>query len=199
MTDKKKAAEQLAVLLAQVALGDRASFAQLYGSTRRELFAVAYRVLARRETAEDALQDALVNIWHHAANYRVAASQPMTWMTSIVRNKALDILRSEGKHPQRAVGAAVHDAEEQALQIAAPEPEPPELFAQAIESLGFRRCMEALDPAQRQALSLAYYRGLSHSEIAESMGAPIGPAQAREKARRDPRDAPPNLSNERRP
>lgn len=174
MTEKHKATEQLAILLARVALGDRVSFAQLYASTRRELFAVAYRVLGARETAEDALQEAFVNIWHHAANYRVAASQPMTWMTSIVRNKALDIFRSEGKHPQRAVGVSVHDAEESALQIAAPDPGPPELLAQAIESLGIRKCMEQLDPAQRQALSLAYYHGLSHSEIADSMDAPIG-------------------------
>lgn len=174
MTDKHEAAEQLAILLMRVALGDRSSFAQLYADTRRELFAVAYRVLGTRETAEEALQDAFVNIWHHAANYRVAASQPMTWMTSIVRNRALDLLRSEGKHRQRAVSTSAYDADEPALQIAAPEPEPPELFAQAIESLGIRRCMEELDPAQRQALSLAYYRGLSHSEIAEAMDAPMG-------------------------
>lgn len=174
MTDKHEATEQLALLLARVALGDRSSFAQLYGRTRRELFAVAYRVLGSRETAEDALQDAFVSIWHHAANYRVAASQPMTWMTSIVRNRALDVFRSEGKHPQRAVRASVHDAEEDAVQIASPDPEPSELLDQAVESLGIRRCMDALDPAQRQALSLAYYRGLSHSEIAETMDAPVG-------------------------
>ena len=174
MTDKAQAAHDLSWLLSRVALGDRAAFAQLYQDTHRNLFGVACRVLGKRETAEEALQDAFVNIWHHAGNYRAAASQPMTWMVHIVRNRALDILRSEGKHPRRGARASLHDSEEGAVQIASVDPGPADLLDRATESLGIRRCMEALDPAHRQALALAYYQGLSQTEIAEAMGAPIG-------------------------
>jgi RNA polymerase sigma-70 factor, ECF subfamily len=174
MADKEQVARELANLLARVALGDRACFAQLYASTRRDLFGVALRVLGSRETAEEALQEAFVNIWHNAATYRPAGSQAMTWMTTIVRNRALDFLRSEGKHPRRAAHVSLHDAEDEAVQIAATDPGPPELLAQALDALGIRRCMDGLDPAHRQALSLAYYQGLSHSEIGIQMGAPIG-------------------------
>ncbi|NJO22602.1 MAG: hypothetical protein HC868_06225 [Sphingomonadales bacterium] len=73
MADKQHAAEQLALLLARVALGDRSSFANLYAATRRELLAVAFRVLGSRDTAEEALQEAFVSVWHHAGNYRAAA------------------------------------------------------------------------------------------------------------------------------
>ena len=174
MADKEQVAQQLAKLLAHVALGDRACFAQLYASTRRDLFGVALRVLGSRETAEEALQEAFVNIWHNAATYRPASSQAMTWMTAIVRNRALDFLRSEGKHPRRAAHVSLHDAEDESVQIAAGGRGPPELLAQALDALGIRRCMEELDPAHRQALSLAYYQGLSHSEIGAQMGAPVG-------------------------
>lgn len=173
MVDKQQAAQRLAQLLARVALGDRASFAHLYALARRELFGVAYRVLGSRETAEEALQEAFVSIWHGAASYRPASSQAMTWMTSIVRNRSLDILRSERRHPRMAQ-ASLHDAEDESVQVAAGDPGPPELLAQALDSLGIRRCMQALDPAHRQALGLAYYHGLSHSEIGTRMGAPVG-------------------------
>lgn len=175
MSERERAAQQLAELLARVALGDRASFARLYALSRRDLFGVAFRVLGTRETAEEALQEAFVNIWHHASGYRPACSQAMTWMTSIVRNKALDMLRSEGKHPHGVMQASLHDdGDDEAVQVAAGDAGPPELLAQAVERLGIGRCMQRLEPAPRHALALAYYHGLSHSQIGERMGAPVG-------------------------
>ena len=174
MVDKEQVAQQLATLLARVALGDRTSFAALYAAVRRDLFGVAMRVLGSRETAEEALQEAFVNIWHNAASYRPASSQAMTWMTSIVRNRALDFLRAEGKHPRRAAHVSLHDADDESVQVASADPGPADLLAQALESLGVHRCMAQLDAAHRQALGFAYYHGLSHSEIGERMGAPVG-------------------------
>ena len=183
-------ARELAALLARVAMGDRPAFRRLYEQVRRELFGVAYRVLGSRDTAEDALQEAFVNIWHNAANYRPAASQAMTWMTAIVRNKALDMLRAEGRHVRRQVTSsglsAGHssapssggDDPRRPIEAASPDPGPAELLAQATDAIGIRQCMETLEPGPRQALALAYYKGLSHSEVGEVMDAPIGTVKA---------------------
>src|SRR5215470_8334407 len=83
----------LAGLLARTALADQAAFAELYRLTSSQLYAVALRILREPAIAEDVLQEAFVNIWHHAATFSAAKSQAQTWLTSIVRNRCLDQLR----------------------------------------------------------------------------------------------------------
>src|SRR3954466_803204 len=85
-------------LLARVALGDRTAFRRLYDATAPALLGVALRIVRQRERAEEVLQDAFVNAWNRAAGYQAALSQPMTWLTAIVRNRALDELRSGARH-----------------------------------------------------------------------------------------------------
>ena len=85
--------ERLTALLAQCGLGNRKAFTDLYDATRSKLFAVSLRIVRERHVAEEVLQDSFVNIWNHAAKYAAAKSAPMTWMTSIVRNRSLDIVR----------------------------------------------------------------------------------------------------------
>ena len=85
---------ELAEQLARVALGDHAALRRVYEMTSSHLFGVALRILGRRDLTEEVIQDAFVNVWNHAGSYRVAQSQPMTWLISIVRNKALDVVRS---------------------------------------------------------------------------------------------------------
>src|SRR5690242_1203607 len=87
------APEQLSDLLARCALRDQRAFASLYQSSSAKLFAVAVRITRRRDWAEEVLQEAFVNIWNHAESYNPTKSAPMTWMTAIVRNRALDCLR----------------------------------------------------------------------------------------------------------
>src|SRR5262245_60848974 len=82
-------------LLSRVALGDRKAFRALYDATVPSLFGVAVRILNRQDRAEEVIQDAFVNVWERAGSYSAAASQPLTWLTAIVRNRALDVLRSE--------------------------------------------------------------------------------------------------------
>lgn len=172
--EKERAARELAALLARVALGDRSAFERLYERAHRDLYGVAYRVLGTRDMAEEALQEAFVNIWHHAADYRPASSQAMTWMTHVVRNKALDMLRAEGKHGRRQVHMSLDTDDDDAMQVASVDPGPAELLARATDALGIRRCIETLEAAPRQALALAYYKGMSHSEVGEAMHAPVG-------------------------
>ena len=83
----------LATLLAACGRGDRRAFSRLYQSSSAKLFGVALRILRREDWAEDVLQDCYVSIWNHAQDYHPGLSAPMTWMTSIVRNRCLDRLR----------------------------------------------------------------------------------------------------------
>lgn len=155
--------------LARVALGDRSAFARVYAATSAHLFGVALRILRRSELAEDVLQEAFVNVWHHAGSYQAAASQPMTWLISIVRNKALDHLRS---HERTAADSFADDEGADLLPDGGEGPL--QLLTRASDAMRIRRCLDALDAAHRQSLALAFYQGYSHAEIAQHLKAPLG-------------------------
>lgn len=161
--------------LARVALGDRAAFERVYQATSAHLFGVALRILNRRDAAEDVLQEAFVSVWHHAGSYQAANSQPMTWLISIVRNKALDVVRSAAVRHETSMPAG-NDGEE--IDFADERPGALALLMQGAEALAIRGCMEALDASHRQSLALAYYHGMSHSEVAAHLRAPLGSVKA---------------------
>jgi RNA polymerase sigma-70 factor (ECF subfamily) len=164
----------LEALLARVALGDQRAFEQLYRATAAHLLGVAYAVMQQRERAEDVLQEAFLNVWHGAAGYRAQMATPMTWLINIVRNKAIDRVRVG-----IAMRAAQVELDDDALQLPdAAEREPQRLVEQAIIRARIDTCMDSLGGGQKQALALAFYRGLVHSEIAETMGAPLGTVKA---------------------
>jgi len=160
----------LAALLARVAIGDRSSFRRLYDATAPSLLGVAIRILRDRARAEDVVQEAFVGVWHRAASYREEAGAPMAWLTAIVRNRALDAMRSESRH--RA--DSLTDDEETMEDIEDPSPGPMALLTQAADALAIRACLETIDGSQRQCLALAYYHGLTHSEMSAHLGSPIG-------------------------
>jgi len=165
------ATADLKQLLARVALGDRTAFRRLYDATAPSLFGVALRIVRQRDRAEEVLQDAFVNAWNRAAGYQAALSQPMTWLTAIVRNRALDELRS-GAH-QNAEPLVEHEGKG-AAAIEDTQPDPLGLLEQAADALAIRDCLDSIDGSQRQCLALVYYRGFSHSEVAAHIGSPIG-------------------------
>jgi RNA polymerase sigma-70 factor (ECF subfamily) len=162
--------------LARVALGDRAAFQRVYQATSAHLFGVAVRILNRRDLAEDALQEAFVNVWHNAGSYQAAASLPMTWLIAIVRNKALDYLRTGQRHAAQSLDEP--DADGNVPEIADERPDPMHMLLQAADGLRIRGCLETLDASHRQSLALAYYHGMSHSEVADHMRAPLGSVKA---------------------
>ena len=158
--------ERLAGLVARTALGDREAFEALYRATSAQLFAVSLRIVRERGIAEEALQDAFVSIWSHAGDYARSKSAPLTWMTAIVRNRSLDIVR-------RTREESDIDGELSALLVdeaAAPAREAEER-AQA-HTIG--ECLKELDAEQRQSIALAFFHGLSHSELAAHMRKPLG-------------------------
>ena len=170
--------EDLTRLLARTAARDHAAFKELYDLTSAHLFGVALRILNRRERAEEVLQEAYVNVWNQAGSYAAGLSAPMTWLTSVVRNKALDWLRHLKRADESTV-VLIDDAGEDYLdQMANPRADPQELLSQATEGLRLRHCLGTLDAPQRQSLALAYYDGLSHSELATHLNAPLGTVKA---------------------
>jgi RNA polymerase sigma-70 factor (ECF subfamily) len=172
--------DTLQALLAQAAQGDHAAFEEVYRRTHAHLFGVALRMLGREQAAEDVLQEAFVSVWKSAAQYRSRVDgqdiQPMTWLIAIVRNKALDALRSSTR---RRESALPEDADAvDALPGAPAAASALELFQQAAKALHVEGCLGELDGTHRQSLALAYYQGLSHSEVATQMRAPLGSVKA---------------------
>ena len=84
---------RLAALMARIALGDQAAFAELYAQTSSHLYGVAVRILKDGALAEEVLQEAFVSVWHHAGSYDAAKSQPSTWLAAVIRNRCLDLIR----------------------------------------------------------------------------------------------------------
>jgi len=161
-------AVRLAGLLAQCTLKNQRAFAELYQLTSAKLFGVALRILRRQDWAEEVLQECYVNIWNHAGDYAVQKSAPLTWMTSIVRNRSLDWLR----RPRTEATGEEYDIAVEAWQDDAPGPM--ESLMAAAESAALARCMQQLEAKQRQSIMLAFFHGLSHSQLARHMKQPLG-------------------------
>lgn len=168
----------LAALLGRTGLGDRAAFAALYRATSAHLLGVILRINLDRAQAEDVLQEIYVNVWRHAGGFDAARAQPLTWLTSIARNGAIDSLRRAKARVQTVsshVGSA-EDGDEADLtdRIASDEAGPLQLLQQAAQKREVEHCVGRLSAEQQQCVALAYYQGLSHSEVADQLAQPLG-------------------------
>jgi RNA polymerase sigma factor (sigma-70 family) len=161
---------RLAVLLARTALSDQAAFAELYRLTASHLYAVALRILRNQALAEDIMQEAFVSIWHHAGSFSTDKALPQTWLSSIVRNRCLDELRR--RKPDTVT--MTRDDDETDMEFVAPGPTPVELLLAAADVHQVRECIDGLAGGQKQAIALAFYQGLSHGELAQHLGQPLG-------------------------
>ena len=147
-------------------MGDRHALRQLYDQTATKLFGLALRITNRRDWAEDVVQESFVSIWHHAGDYRPHLAAPMTWMTAIVRNRSLDIVRRTRETP---------DIDEELTAALADEGATPARAAEArAEAHSIQDCLGELDAEQRQSLALAFFHGLTHTELAAHLRRPLG-------------------------
>ena len=162
---------RLGALLAKVALGDQSAFAELYRQTSSHLYGVAVRILREGAAAEEVLQEAFVNVWHHAGSYQAAKSQPLTWLTAIVRNRCLDQLR---RRELDTVTMTTDDDEGREFELPSGDPSPVDMLLAGAEAQSVRDCVDALDSGQKQAIALAFDQGLSHAELADHMRQPLG-------------------------
>lgn len=161
--DRSRENRLLIDLLEACGRGDREAFARLYRLTSPKLYGLALRMLKQEAWAQECLQDGFLNVWRNAAHYDPAKAAPMTWMTSIVRHRALDLLRQ--RRPELYLG-----------DYGPPETggysDPLPMLSGEAEALA--RCLEELKEAQRRCLLLAYYEGLSHPELAARLDTPLG-------------------------
>ena len=162
---------RLASLLARIALGDQAAFGEFYEATSAHLYGVALRILRDPPAAVEILQEAYVNVWHHAGSYEVARSQPLTWLTTIVRNRCLDQLR---RRELDTVTLTSDDDDAPEYDLPSETMTPAEMLMAGAEARSVRDCVDALEGGSKQAIALAFYQGLSHSELALHLREPLG-------------------------
>jgi RNA polymerase sigma-70 factor, ECF subfamily len=160
--------DAIADLMARSALRDQRAFRDLYRHTSAKLYAVALRIVRREDWAEEVLQESFVNIWNHIAEYSAARSAPLTWMTAIVRNRALDWLR----RPNLERGDEDYDLLVEAVADDAPGPDV--VLGASRDARALAECLKQLTGNQRQTIILAYSHGLSHGELAQHLKQPLG-------------------------
>jgi RNA polymerase sigma factor (sigma-70 family) len=163
MADSK----HLEALLADCARGREPALAELYQLCAPHLFALAARMLRRKDWAEEVIQECFLSIWQNAARFSSEQSQPMTWMTRIVRNRCIDQLRRpdlERPDPDGLIQDAWADD----------APGPLSRLQSAQDGKRLAVCMGELEVNQRKAIALSFFDDLSHSEIAQALGAPLG-------------------------
>ncbi|HSN17967.1 MAG TPA: sigma-70 family RNA polymerase sigma factor [Gammaproteobacteria bacterium] len=154
-------------LLHACAQGRQAAFQALYREVSPQLFAVLVRILKRRDLAEEALQDALLNVWRNAGSYSAEKGAPMTWLVSISRYRALDMLRRERREVPLDEDGGDGDAGDQAAEAEGTS-------VSKAEERRLEECMDRLNDGQRRSLRLAYVDGCTHEEIAVRVGSPVG-------------------------
>ncbi len=164
----------LVQLIERIALRDDEALRSLYLLTFSKLFAVALRISRRSEFAEEALQEAFVNIWRFASEYKTSVSPPLVWMRVIVRNRTLDYMRRR----QSLAGPEIEWADLLDDILAADMADPYEMAVSSQRTCHLAICMSSLAANQRRALELAYFYDLSHKEVAQEMHAPLGTVKA---------------------
>lgn len=170
--------KQLAQWLAATARQDAVAFRALYEASAPKLFGFALRICSKREWAEEVLQESFLNIWHSAAAYQTGLALPMTWMTTIVRNKAFDLLRKL-RHEGADIEIDADNLQDGGMgtlldQLASSEATPQEAIELKDDAQALARCFAQLQAMHRQAIALSFHHDLSHSEVAEQLSLPIG-------------------------
>ncbi|MBQ8106403.1 MULTISPECIES: sigma-70 family RNA polymerase sigma factor [unclassified Afipia] len=156
---------ELIWLLASVAKGDEAAFERLYAATRAKLFGVVLRILRRQDLAEEVVQEAYVKIWHSAGQFNPSLASPITWMVSIARNRAIDVVRKRSE-------ASIED-EPSAMEIASDIPDPLARREMTEELKRILECVGQLDPERQKLVLLAYYNGWSREQLSEKFNTPL--------------------------
>jgi RNA polymerase sigma factor (sigma-70 family) len=165
-TDEPTDDAQLTAALARCAGGDRAALRLIFDMEAARMTGVAFRILRRRDLAEEAVQEAFLRIWRLARSFDPARGNGRTWIYAVMRNRALSLLQDEARYPVSDEDSPWPDASAEAA------------FALLPETSALRRCLEQLDLTRRTAVILAYAHGMSHGELAGKLGVPLGTAKS---------------------
>ena len=175
MTTEKN--EQLLRLLSATGAGDRRAFSRLYKETAPYLYAVAIRMVNRRAAAEDVLQDAFVQVWHRAGDYHAQRGSVIGWMTALVRYRAIDRLRK-----RQSAAPIDEDTLTSAAGLLGSTSADDTAMSTAVASEDadyLNKCVARLSGSQRQSVALAFFRGLTHAELAPRLALPLGTVRSR--------------------
>ncbi len=157
--------------LGRVGAQDYAALKLLYDACSPRLYGLAMRIVNNRDWAEDVLQEAFLTIWRTAGSYRESLSPPLAWMGMVVRSRALDFLRrrsAERSHLTQTLDDEVAD------QHADDRPGPMDMASAGQQAWALHQCLGKLEHRQREVVSLAYLRDLSHGELATQLNLPLG-------------------------
>jgi RNA polymerase sigma-70 factor (ECF subfamily) len=161
-----------ASLLALVAQGDRIAFAELYDTTAPRVLGLIRRILIDHAQSEEVAQEVFLEIWQSAGRFEPNRGSATTWILTMAHRRAIDRIRSSQAGRDRDLRVGVRDF----------SPEVDDVSEQAeirLENERVRRAMARLTELQRQAITLAYYEGLTHTEIAQRLGIPLGTVKTR--------------------
>ncbi len=162
-------------LIRRIADGDEAALAALHDRYRLFAHALAVRVLGDGARAEDVVQDAFLTVWRRAGTYAVERGSVRTWLATVVRNRAIDLVRSRRERLARPD----RDDGERLQAMVDPAPMVVDAVVGAMERDMVRAAVEQLPDEQRHAIGLAFFRGLTHAEISAQTGVPLGTVKSR--------------------
>lgn len=163
--------EQLRTLMAKVATGDAEAFRKIYFETSSKLYWYAFRILQRHELVEEVLQETYITVWRSAICYQSNLSAPVTWITTILRNKAFDLLRTI----KDAVEIDADNFDENVINsLVDIGLTPLEVLESNRLTYSLGTCIAQLESAHRQVVCMAFFEEMSHSEIAVQLNLPIG-------------------------
>jgi len=166
--------ESQAELLRRIATGDGGAFGEFYDQTARPLFSIAFRMLGSGSEAEEVIQDVFVQIWTNADKFDAAKGRAFHWALSLTRNRCIDRLRAR----QRRSRVMIDLPDEPMIEQVA-EPAPAEVPLVENDIAVILAAVISLPKDQRQAIEMAFFNGLTHMEIADSLNEPLGTIKAR--------------------
>jgi RNA polymerase sigma-70 factor (ECF subfamily) len=162
--------ETLETLIARVMQQDELAFAALYERLSGPVYSLALQISRNVACAEEVLQDVFWQVWRQAPRFDVARGSVPAWVLTITRSRALDAARSRMRAPQTQLSAQ----DEIDDYLPSPDAGPQDLLFAAQQGSRLKAALEGLDPLRRQLVSLSFYRDLTHQEISEQTGLPLG-------------------------
>ncbi|MDP3406678.1 sigma-70 family RNA polymerase sigma factor [Bosea sp. (in: a-proteobacteria)] len=168
ITDVKQPGEARIVddALLACATGDKTALRRIYDAEAGRMLGVAQRLLKRRALAEEAVQDAFVLIWRHAARFDPQRGSGQNWIYAILRNRSISVLRDERRTETRENPLTE--------ELASEEDDPETIISKLSDAKALRACLEPLPPQRRGIVLLAFVQGLTHGEIAGKLSLPLG-------------------------
>ena len=161
-----------ASLLQRISSGDQSAVAELYDKTSPIVFGLAIRILGERAIAEDVVIEVYAQIWRQAQTYNAQRGTPMSWLLTVTRSRAIDALRARQRMQKTELLETAPDTQAQTLG-------PEEVSTVAERRRAVCQALTSLSVEQRQAIELAYFSDLSHAEIAQQLGQPLGTVKTR--------------------